>query len=195
MKAIALVHCLVFLFSLSAFAQLEMSFKGGLNFSKIKTTNIENANNLEYESIVGAVFGPSARFHLNEKLSFNSDFLFSTRGYSIYDFKTTINYLELNILLSYRLIRNLDLEFGPDVGFKIFINSDQSNLSNGSFNFLDFGAATGLRYSLADKFILTARYYHGITSIAEFYKTASSESKTFNRAFQITIGYQILNRD
>ncbi|MBX2967782.1 MAG: PorT family protein [Cyclobacteriaceae bacterium] len=192
MKHKCLLTALSLFFSIKAFSQLEMSLKGGFNIATVKTTNIENADNLKYESITGFVFGPSGRLHLNKKIHLNSDFLFSTKGYSIYTFKTTINYLEMNLLLSYNVIDNFDIEIGPDFGFKISINSDQSNLDNGSFNVMDIGAAMGIRYTLVDKFTLCARYYHGLNSIAELYRTSNSESKTFNRAIQLTIGYKIL---
>ena len=98
----------------------------------------------------------------------------------------------MNLLVSYNVIDNFDIEIGPDFGFKIFIISDQSNLSNRSFNVMDIGATMGIRYTLANKFILSARYYHGLKSIAQLYRTSTSESKTFNRAIQLTLGYKIL---
>ena len=177
--------------SVSVFGQIELAFKCGINFAKVKTTDFPSAGNLKYDFITPFVFGPSMKLDLSDKVHLNSDFLFTQRGFKINGYKTTIANVELPVLLSYSVLKQLDVELGPDFAFKLFVRSDQSTISDDSYRTIDIGVSTGLRYALIDKIILSARYYYGLTSIGSFYNTLSSDSKTYNRVLQFTLGYRL----
>lgn len=180
--------------SLKLFGQFEVGAKGGLNISEIKTTDIPYSLPLETNSILGFHIGLFTQLDFTDKFHLNSDILFTTRGYKLEDFNTTISYLEIPILLSYSIIEKLEIELGPDMGLKL---SEKSDISGLSYESLDFGVATGLRYNLIDKIFLTGRYYHGLTSIETLAASSApsgppfDESKSFYRVIQFSIGYKI----
>jgi hypothetical protein len=87
------------------------------------------------------------------------------------------------------MLHKLEFELGPNLGIKI---SEKSDMPGISFESLDIGLSTGLRFRLTDKLFITGRYYHGLTSIATLYASASDgESKSFNRTMQISLTYKI----
>lgn len=191
-KKLGLGILLLFL-STYTFGQLEFGLKGGINLANVKTVDIPNQGEAEFNSITGFNFGIFSQLDFNEKLHLNSDFLFTSRGYEIYGYKTTIQYLEIPVLVSYSIVENLEIELGPDFGFKISEKSDQSGID---FETFDFGATIGLRYNLTEKLFLSVRYYYGLTSIAVLYGSypvngPASESKTFNRVLQFSLGYTL----
>jgi hypothetical protein len=118
----------------------------------------------------------------------------STRGFKIeYGSRTTIFYLEIPVLLSYSISEKLEIEFGPDIGLNPQKNIDAINdyAEQTSYEWLDLGITSGLRYKLNDKIYLTGRYYHELTSIAAFFAHREQESKAFNRVIQLSVGHKI----
>jgi hypothetical protein len=175
-----------------SFGQFELGVKGGININSVKTTDIPSGWAVDFNSIIGFHVGLFTQIDLNEKFHLNSDLLFTRRGYEVDDSETTIDYLEIPILLSYSIMDNLEVELGPDLGLKI---SEQSDISGIDYESIDFGPTIGLRYNLTDKIILSSRYYYGLTSIAGIYAQSISGgtvSKSFNRVLQFTLGYKLL---
>lgn len=188
MKRLTLIAILAAAF-FNVFGQVEIGIKGGLNVSTIKTKDIPLNATIDFNHTIGFHLGLSAQFDLSEKFHLNADLLFSSRGFEIENSKTTLNYVEIPVLLSYNLLDKLEFELGPNLGIKI---SEKSDMPGISYESLDIGLSTGLKFGLTDELFMSGRYYHGLTSIATLYASASDgESKSFNRTMQISLTYKI----
>lgn len=186
---------LMTLTSSNLFGQFEIGIKGGLNISNIRNTDMPFYLPDNIYPVIGGHAGLYTQLDFTDKFHLNSDILFTTRGFKIeWNFaRTTIFYLEIPVLLSYSITEKLEFELGPDIGFNLQKNIDAINdyAQNTSYESLDLGITSGLRYKLNDTISLTGRYYHGLTSIAAFFASRSHESKSFNRVIQFSVGYKL----
>jgi hypothetical protein len=179
---------LMTLTSLNVFGQFEIGLKGGLNISNVRNKDISYYERVS--PIPGFHIGLFTQVDFTDKFHLNSEVLISSRGFRLVVFaqrKETI-YLEIPVLLTYSLIEKVEIEFGPDLGVMISNNSENIDDNFFSYESLDVGLATGLRYKLNDKVYFTGRYYHGLTSIGELF---SQNSKSFNRVVQFSVGHKI----
>lgn len=179
---------LMTLTSLNVFGQFEIGIKGGLNISNFRNEDISYYE--KASPIPGYHIGLFTQVDFTDKFHLNSDVLISSRGSKLVYGHTRIEtmYLEIPVLLSYSLIKKVEIEFGPDLGVRISKNSDYIDDVFVSYKSLDVGLASGLRYKLNDKVSFTGRYYHGLTSIGELF---SQNSKSFNRVVQFSVGFKI----
>lgn len=181
----------------SSVSQVSFGVKGGLNLTKTIYNNLPIGFTSDNEPVwtSGLHVGVYGQVKLSENLSLIPELQFSQRGYKVTYASTNvsssirINYLELPLLLSYR-IKPIGIEFGPNISYKL-----SSTLANAYKDF-DFGLEGGLRAYLSEKVFITARYYYGIATIGEIVffdsrgRTLGSVTER-NRAIQFGIGYKI----
>lgn len=97
-----------------------------------------------------------------------------------------LNYLSIPLLVSYRPIKPLSLQFGPQFG--VLMNQDRSLWQNGkdAFSKGDFGWVAGAQLNLA-AFKIGARYQAGITNINDL----DNQDKWKNQGWQAYVGFRI----
>ena len=102
------------------------------------------------------------------------------------DVKGKLNYLTIPLLLSYRPIKLLSLQAGPQFG--ILLNQDEHLVTNGeqAFKKGDFSLVGGAQLNLLN-FILGARYVIGLANIND----VTSTNTWKNQGWQVYAGFRI----
>lgn len=196
--------CSVFAFS----QEIKFGVKGGLNISSLRgnyPSEIEKT-----ESSIGFNIGGFAEYQINDKFSLQPELLFSTQGgkvqfgnVDIVTQQTKLSYLQLPVMLKYKIIDKLHIEFGPQIGYIVgarsqweYKDSESSSnnesltidlLNDGTYKFLgttfaikpklnrlDFGLNIGASFDFTEKFFVQTRYNFGLTTIDENSTNGSS---------------------
>jgi len=199
----SLMLCSVFAFS----QEIKFGAKVGLNLSNLKGDYPTAIN--EHNSKIGFHIGGFAQYEINDKFTLQPELLFSTQGntygYKTYygggtyydgaDYNLKLNYLNLPIILKYKIIEKLSVEFGPQIGYlmsaktKIDVTEDSRDpsqnysveldmLNDGVYNFggttvqskasvnrLDFSLNLGASYDITEKIFIEGRYNLGLSTV------------------------------
>ena len=143
------------------------------------------------------VFGAFASHGLSEKMRFQYEIIYQTKGsrdpanpeegkYSSY--KITLGYISVPLLWQYDL-KKFTLEAGP--GLNVLLNSKEENefgvvpVSNYSWRNFELDAMLGANYSFNDHLFVNARTHHSVTSIVS--TTAITPYGRFGGAWNIVI--------
>ncbi len=195
--------CSVFAFS----QEIKFGAKVGLNLSNLRgdyPTGID-----EHNSKIGFHIGGFAEYEINDKFTLQPELLFSTQGntygykdyygggsyYDGADYNLKLNYLNLPVILKYKIIEKLSIDFGPQIGYlmsaktKIDVTEDSRDpsqnysveidmLNDGTYNFggttvqgkasanrLDFSLNLGASYDITEKIFLQGRYNFGLSTV------------------------------
>lgn len=169
---------------------VRFGLKAGLNYAvlnkKIDFPNEEQSSSSPRISFHGGVF---TNIHVYKKLSFQPEVLLSLQGYNekythpdyINDRKIHLTYINIPLLFQYKIIDQLFVETGPQLGFAIIAKYDQKyfntttqitteqkniNLLNTTqFNKYSFGVNFGLGYNLTNSLFVNIRYNQAISEI------------------------------
>lgn len=206
MKKIILTS--IMLCSVFAFSQdIKFGAKIGLNLSNLRGDYPAAIN--EHNSKIGFHIGGFAQYGINDKFTLQPELLFSTQG-NTYGYKTyygggtyydgaeynlKLNYLNLPIILKYKIIEKLSVEFGPQIGYlmsaktKVDVTEDSRDpsqnysveidmLNDGVYNFggttvqskasanrLDFSLNLGASYDITEKIFIEGRYNLGLSKV------------------------------
>lgn len=194
----------------SAFAfsqEIKFGAKVGLNVSNLRGNYPSEID--ENKSKMGFHIGGFAEYPINEKFTLQPELLFSTQGntygykdyygggsyYEGADYNVKLNYLNLPIIVKYKIIEKLSIDFGPQIGFlmsaktKIDVTEDSSDptenysveidlLNDGTYDFggttiqvkgranrLDFSLNLGASYDITEKIFIQGRYNLGLSTI------------------------------
>jgi long-subunit fatty acid transport protein len=195
--------CSVFAFS----QEVKFGAKVGLNSSNLKGDYPAAIN--EHNSKIGFHIGAFAEFEIADKFSLQPELLYSTQG-NTYGYKTyygggtyyegaeydlKLNYLNLPVILKYKILEKLSIDFGPQIGFlvsaktKIDVTEDSRDasqnysvvidmLNNGTYNVggttiqtkasanrLDFGLNIGGTFDITESTFFQARYNLGLSNV------------------------------
>ena len=207
----------------SAFAfsqEIKFGAKVGLNISSLRGNYPAEID--ETKSKIGFHIGGFAEYSINDKFALQPELLLSTQGGSsevieyygggtyFESFKQTpkLTYINLPIMLKYKVIEKLSIEFGPQIGYLISAKSkweyvdstDPSEnetievdlINDGTYTFggttvqvkpktnrLDFGLNIGSSYDVTDKFFVQARYNLGLT-VFDKNSTAGSSTNSWD---------------
>lgn len=171
-------------FTAQSYAQdVKFGAKAGLNISNFSGGDADRNSLLSFH--VGAV----SEIPLSEKFSLQPELIYSRQGSEAQNpesVKIKLDYLSIPIIAKYYLVDGFSLEFGPQASFLIndkaeFIDSDLPDEDTDASGF-DFGANAGLGYDITSDLFVQARYYFGITTVAE-----NPDIK--NSVFQLSLGY------
>jgi len=168
----------------------QVGLKGGANFATVMGDDFDSP-----DSRVGFYAGLMAEIPFSERFSVQPELLYSQQGFKINesewgDAKYRINYIQIPILAKVYLVKGLNIQVGPQLGFNVHedIHFD-TDMGDGSIDTsdsdvkdLDFGVAAGLGYKFDNGFYLQARYNYGITKIIE-------DADVHNSVFQAGIGF------
>jgi hypothetical protein len=213
--------------SLGASAQLELGGKAGFNyhFQSVTAGDDAPAGSEDPKAYDGPGFhvGAFASIDLSDRLLLRPELLYSTRSSeesissSITlagttttieaDARQTLSYLELPIMLGYRLNDRFSLHAGPALGFltgsKLTVNGTQSVTADGEtittsldtedtstegLNTLEVAGVFGLGYRLDNGLDLGLRYWRGFTTLEE----EADLVKTHQNLVQVSVGYAFM---
>ncbi len=165
MKKLSII-VLMFIFSTSAFAQkFNFGPKAGINITNYSGGDINS------DAMIGYHLGGMLNFGFGEIFSIQPELLFSTQGAKVMnvtskkDYK--INYLNLPILLKFRIANGFFVEAGPQVGFKLSEKIPDQTM-NSFAKSLDLSAGAGIGYQSDAGFGIGVRYMAGLTKVGDF---------------------------
>jgi len=123
-----------------------------------------------------------------------------------YSSTVRLNYINIPILFEVKPITNLSIFVGPQIGFNFYKSMTEKGgidrfISGSDFddyleqggrklNSFDFAAVVGLQYAILGKYLISARYNIGLTSVVGSDTDGLSISGGANRVLQFGIGYQ-----
>lgn len=177
MKNLITIFTIFLMFSTTIFSQISFGLKSGVNYSNIDfNSGIETIDQVAKETTkpkLGYHIGAFLQIPFSEKLAFKPEFLFSTQGQKV-NFESNalqLNYLKVPLLIEYRFIEKLGIQFGPTIGYLLAAKSkvDGNSFDAKDFynNSLDVGISGGLFWQLTNHLRLNATYYHGLNSISK----------------------------
>lgn len=146
-------------------------FKIGVNVSEINSFSFDvvniagdtptqgNSSSLD-ESRIGFTAAFFAEFPINERLSFQPEFVYSAQGNKFEGLR--YEYLQLPLTIKLDLSEKLFINVGPQVGLKISAFEQSENFQ--SFEFAGLG---GLGYQFTDNIFAEIRYTIGFTEVFE----------------------------
>jgi outer membrane protein W len=166
--------------------------EAGVNFAKLG----RDANNTNFKP--GMLLGGFLTYSIRNTYAFTGKVLYSQKGYQTDNFKETLKYIEVPVVVRLFFNRNgafrPNLFAGPSFGFLTGVSTKTGNASevkmtnyDSVFNTFDVGltGGLGLNYEIAKeiRLLLDVRYTHGITDI-----TKAGNSNVNNQAIGITGG-------
>jgi len=192
------------------------SLKGGLNYS-----GTPGLNDFQYKP--GFHFGLSNNIRINDKWYFVPEFLpLNMKGAQDLKLQSTgnpevdslhptslsmsgnLNYLDIPLLMRYKISKKINLEFGPQISFLLSANNKYKAEFEGNqdlvyttdqksnYHSLDYGFTVGLGYVISDNKNSKAievylRYYEGFKNISKM------DGLDFhNRVFQVSVCFPFL---
>ncbi len=171
--------------------EIKIGIKSGANLAGFRTGNGANTDN------IGLSIGGIAELKLNKSFSLQAELLYDRKGGLVYvnssDFysiDTKLDYINLPVLIKLYFLKNLSLDFGPQIGFLVnskgeITNSQGNNEKEVEFNNtnnIDFSLNAGFSYIFNDKIFLQAKYSYGLTKIFK-------DRRYKNSLVNLSIGY------
>jgi hypothetical protein len=197
-RTVALSLALIAVTAINTQAQgLHFGIKAGTNIFKVNGQNFDQGFQFGYN--VGAF----AELNFTSKWGIQPEVMWNQTNYhtgsqfgdvfphGISDVKGKLNYLSVPILLTYRPIKLLSLQVGPQFG--TLINSDQTLVNNGQMAFKkgDFSMIGGAQLNLAG-IKVGARYVIGLNDINDLGNgNATEPQKWKNQGWQVYAGFRI----
>jgi hypothetical protein len=170
---------------------IHFGLKGGANLYKIDGRSFNDAFNFSYN--VGAF----AEIYFNKSWGIQPEILWNQTNFrtaddfssivpeGFDDFKGSLNYLTMPILLSYRPSKIISLQVGPQFG--ILVNqTDIVDSAKAAFRHGDFSLVGGAQLNLGG-FKIGARYFIGLNNIGDITTVESWK----NQGGQVYIGFRI----
>ncbi len=155
-------------------------FKAGINLSNYSGSNLDDIQDGLNDSRIGAVFGFLVDMHVAGKLRFQPEFLYSAQGSK--EKALRADYLQIPLMLKYNLTDFLNIQAGPQVGFKIHEFED-------SFKNFDYAANIGFGLTILENVAVEARYSLGLADMFDEDRAPNFEGK--NAVIQIGLTYRL----
>ena len=171
MKRSVLIGFTLLLFIFSNAQNARFGLKAGLNISNI---NSNNTGNLDPKAGVNA--GALVNIPLQYSWAVQPEIYFSSQGAKYYSYndgyehQLILNYVNIPLLIQYKLRGGVFLETGPQVGFltdaKDKVGSiETGNVYNSDFKNVDFSWSFGLGYKSISGLGVDLRYNPGISNV------------------------------
>lgn len=165
MKKLAFTALLVTFSTFSIAQTFSFGPKAGINVSNYSGGDINS------DAKVGYHLGGLLNFGFGEIFSIQPEVLFSTQGAKVENrgskkvFK--INYLNLPIMLKFRIANGFYVEAGPQAGFRLSENIPDQTINSFAKN-LDLSAGAGLGYQSDAGIGVGLRYMAGLSKVGDF---------------------------
>ena len=191
-KSIVLSLLLIGLAVMNTRAQgIHLGVKGGANIFKVDGQGYDQGFHFGYNVGAFAELNFTSSWGIQPELLWNqTNYRTGTQFSSIYpgglnDVKGKLNYLSVPLLLSYRPVKLLSLQAGPQFG--ILLNQDKNLVNNtkDAFKKGDFSLVGGVQLNIAN-LVVGGRYVIGLTDIND----VSDNQKWKNQGFQVYAGFR-----
>lgn len=178
------------------FSQVSFGVKSGINISTTKDLIAYPKNRL------GWYAGGVAKIAISKKFFLQPELLYSAKGYRSDNqvgtsvIVTRFNYLNMPLLVSYKIDHKTSIFLGPELGYLtsvhiIIAETQNLNVSKNYPSKFDVGLDLGLNYKLTKNLGVEVRYNYGFNTL--YYIDGAgvrhSEYKGGNRVFQIGFNY------
>lgn len=182
------------LLSIDVYSQWSIGGKIGSNWSNV------NFPGKDPSHIPGINAGVIGNYQINDKVSFQCNLLYSTRGYKakesayieeenkLKDLKVRFHYLDIPFLIKIYPISCLYLHAGPQLGIQLhrtlrYNNEKQHTALMGKKQYIDYGLISGIGWKNKKGMFIEGEYLYGFSGV---YRQVDSFQ---NRSIQLSIGY------
>ncbi|MDF0705677.1 porin family protein [Flagellimonas okinawensis] len=166
------------LIGITSFAQntnnVQLGVRGGTNFATVAGDNYDSP-----DSRTSLYLGLLAEAPLSDHVSLQPEVYYSAQGFDITDepdspdaqFK--VDYIQVPVLLKFYIADGLNLQAGPQFGFKVnesldfASGEDSGSFDTDSINSFDFQGAAGVEYKFPSGFFIQGRYSYGFSEMIE----------------------------
>lgn len=197
-------HCLlslsfILIFSTFSYSQVSFGVKSGINIATTKNV-IAFPNNR-----IGWYAGGFALMQLHKKFFLETELLYSSKGYGVNQRNVLgapnavyrLNYLNLPILLGYKIDRKTSVFFGPELGYLIMVREvypgeDNFNVSKSYPPKFDIDIDIGLNYKITNLIGIEARYSYGLNTLYDVDAVGNRHGDGINganRVFQLGVKF------
>ena len=198
-----LVAALALFIAAGAFAQenpLTFGVQAGLNISQFSAGKYDGEKGKASDMLTGFYIGGHANYSLGEYFGIQGELKFSMQGGKNseedsgdkYETKISLGYINIPILFEVKPVENFSIFVGPQIGFNatkgasLKVNGATAPDPDVEVKALDLAAVVGVQYAIGGKYLLSARYNVGFTSVSK----DSDVSGLENRVIQIGVGYK-----
>lgn len=192
-----ILSIIALLFSTSFISNAQhFGVKLGANYSGIGQKGLVNTFNGQSGTasyfgnatqIAGANIGIYANFG-KDKIVVQPEVLYSMKGFKNGSKKYGFNYINVPILVGYKVAPEFTIMLGPEIGYLLNQANPYPLYFTDNFKSLDYGAVLAGTYHINEKIGINLRYNYGIANI---YDVPYSDATTKNRTIQLSIQYQI----
>lgn len=195
MKPQVIITLILFVFITPTQAQFSAGLKAGFNMS----TMVVDDGASDYGYTPGFQLGGFLDYSLT-KVSFQVDVVYSQQGASIKangeDLSAVAKYVNIPIVVKYKIGPSFNLQLGPQVGFLTCLHSDyhpvvsepfQEQDYTKAYKKTDFGVSVGAGWESPNGIMIDARYYLGLADINDYPGLESTK----NSMMQLTVAYKI----
>lgn len=164
----------------------QFGIKGGLNASTVTGDDFDSP-----DGRTSFYVGLLAEAPLSERVSLQPEVLYSSQGFKLSgdnDAEFQVDYLQVPVLLKIYLIDGLNIQAGPQFGFKVNEEvdfeptEDDGDFETDAIKDNDIGITAGAEYKFGQSFFLQARYSYGFSEMVEDYDV-------HNAVFSAGIGF------
>lgn len=159
----------------------QIGVRGGLNFATVTGDDFDSP-----DSRTSFYAGLIAEAPLSDRVSLQPEVFYSGQGFDITDEPNEIDaqfqldYIQVPVLLKLYLIDGLNIQAGPQFGFKINEEidfepaEDSGDFDTDAINDFDLQLSAGAEYKLGKSFFVQARYTYGLSEIIEDFNVHNS---------------------
>lgn len=192
-KSLALLTVALALTTFSFAQGVHLGFKAGANMFKVDGKSFKDEFKFGYN------LGAFAEINFNQKWGIQPELLWNQTNYrtgddlgdlyggSKEDFEGKLNYISIPLLLTYRPVKILSLQAGPQFGILIDQDKDVFGNTKEAFKSGDFSMLGGAQLNLG-ALRAGARYVVGLSNINDI----DNKDKWKNQGWQLYLGFAIL---
>ena len=185
-KGLLLIAFLIF----AATAQAQLGLRAGLGSSNFSNGDVQRGFTSLIRPHLGAYYGLKA----TEKLTVEPGMFFSGKGISTTsnvtnkEFKESLSYLDIPVLVRYAVNEDFNVFAGPQAGFLIARTYTEGSVKitdTAPVGGYEIGGVFGVGYQLTSEINLQASYDFGIVPFKYF------QADVNNTVYKLSIGYTI----
>lgn len=197
MKGINVVAGVVMLTCVGSFAEVGTQVGVGVNFSNLFRTGGYKTTIQDNRTLTGVTLSWLYWINFNEQMGALAGVSYESRGTNNYDYVhkvISLDYVEIPLLFSYRILPELEARVGPELGVLASARGTPEHYPVGAgirdyLQKLDIGISLNLCYTLFDKVVVGTGYDFGILNAMNNSKTGMDGSM-HNSSLKITIAYK-----
>ena len=181
---------LTILLSINLYGEYKLSVKGGINYSTAEVVEVEvSPDKVHYPGygFRGVLF-ISCKKDINNKFNLEVELGLNQKGYDGGNYHSTLNSLELPIILGYRVLNSLNLYSGI-YGSLVFSSDRGWGFLNGDGLNNDHGFLLGIEYNYRN-ILFNLRFQKGYGNLSQSNHEEKGPYITNSQQFLFMVGYQ-----